>query len=164
MIEDLTSTEEVPAEAESDVDEPEPEELVLTKEDARTLIFPVIFESTRADNIELFEWHFTTSSLNSYTYDESSGTVVLDVTSAPEFDYELGLRESAYQLMGLFAGGHYSVAGADDWLLEDPRWAPNVRVTVSSVTYECDEQALRDLGKVERSLSFSDFETRCLVR
>ena len=66
--------------------------------------------------------------------------------------------------MGLFAGGHYSVPPADDWLLEDPRWAPNVRFTVSSVTYECDEQALRDLGKVERSLSFSDFETRCLVR
>lgn len=87
---------------------------------------------------------------------------MLDVTSV--FRSEDYLRDDAWELTRLFGMSMYSeLSDSDDWLLDEPRFAPAFRVTVSSVVvYECDGETMRQLGDVK--LSRDDWEAACRVR
>jgi hypothetical protein len=146
---------EVQAEPES-----EGEEFELTEEDARTVVFPVSFEATRSDFIQVFEDLYVVSTVDVYSYDKASGTVTMEIT--PEFDFDEGVRDDAWEIFRAFGTSVYGPAPSDAWLLDEPRWAPNLRVVISSATYECDAETMRDLG--DSMLGRSSWEDRCRVR
>jgi len=136
-------------------------EVGLTVEDIRESVIPLVFESTRAGIIEVLTDMTVVQSVDLYSYDPAAGTVTLDVT--PEFDFDKGVRDDAWEFFRIFAGAFYKAGSDNDaWTLEDPRFAPNFRVTVSSATYECDGETMRDLA--DSMLSRTDWETTCRVR
>lgn len=138
----------------------EGEEFQLSEEDARTVLFPVSFEATRSDFIQVFEDMYVVSTVDVYSYDKASGTVTMEIT--PEFDFDEGVRDDAWEIFRVFGSAVYSPAPRDAWLLDEPRWAPNLRVVISSATYECDSETMRDLGN--SMLGRSGWEDRCRVR
>jgi len=142
--------------------EPEPNaEVGLTVRDIRESVLPTVFESTRAGIIEILTDMTIVQSVDLYTYDPATGTVTLDVS--PEYDFDEGVRDDAWEFFRLFAGAFYNAGSDNDaWILEDPRFAPDFRATVSSATYECDGETMRDLA--ESMLSRGNWETTCRVR
>jgi hypothetical protein len=148
--------------------EPEPEsetqaqpEVELTVEDIRESVIPLVFESTRTGIIEVLTEMPIVESVDLYSYDAAAGTVNLDVT--PEFDFDDGVRDDAWEFFRLFAGAFYNSGSDNDaWTLEDPRFAPNFRVTVSSATYECEGETMRALA--ETMLSRANWESTCRLR
>jgi len=145
---------------------PEPEveaepEVKLTVEDIRESAIPLVFESSRAGIIEILTDMTVVQSVDLYSYDPAAGTVTLDVT--PEFDFDEGVRDDAWEFFRIFAGAFYKAGSDNDaWIVEDPRFAPNFRAIVSSATYECDGETMRDLA--DSMLSRADWETTCRVR
>jgi len=142
--------------------EPEPNaEVELTVQDIRESVLPMVFESTRAGVVEILNDMTIVQSVDLYTYDPAAGTVTLDVT--PEYDFDEGVRDDAWEFFRLFAGGFYkSGSDTDAWTVEDPRFTPDFRATVSSATYECDGEAMRDFA--ESMLSRGNWKTTCKVR
>ena len=96
-----------------------------------------------------------------YTYDPSAGTLTLDV--APEYDFDEGVRDDAWEFLRLFAGAFYQAGSDNDaWTAEDPCLAPDFRAKVSSATYGCDGETTRNLA--ESLLSRGNWEATCRVR
>lgn len=145
-------------EAEEDVQE----EIELTEEDARTIVFPAVFDSTRLGFIEVLGELYSIESVDSYIYNVETGTVELDVTST--YLSEDNRRDGAWEITRLFGSSVYSTLNdGGAWLLDDPRFAPALRVTASSeVAYECDGETMRLLGEVK--LSQDDWESACRVK
>jgi hypothetical protein len=157
--EEAQDTEPIVEEAPAPEPEAEPE-VKLTVEDIRESVIPLVFDSTRAGIIEILTDMTIVQSVDLFMYDPAAGTVTLDVT--PEYDFEDGVRDDAWEFFRLFAGGFYKAGSDNDgWILEDPRFAPNFRATVSSATYECEGETMRDLA--ESMLSRADWETTCRV-
>ena len=138
------------------------EEVELTEEDARTLVYPVVFDSTRLGFIEILGELYSVESVDSYVYNAETGTVELDATST--FSSEGNVRDAAWEITRLFGSTVYSTLDdGGSWLLDNPRFAPALRVTLSSeVAYECDGETMRLLGDVQ--LSRDNWESTCRVR
>lgn len=143
------------------VEEPAAEEVELTEEDARTLVFPVVFDSTRLGFIKTLGDLFSVESVDSYVYDPETGTVKVDATS--RYLSEGNTREAAWELTRVFGSSVYSTIDNGTWLLDSPRFAPALRITLGSeVAYECDGETMRLLGDVQ--LSWDNWESTCRVR
>jgi hypothetical protein len=140
----------------------EPEEVELTEEDVRTLVFPAVFDSTRLGFIEIIGDVSSVESVDSYLYDPETGTVQLDATSV--YGFAGNIRDTAWEITRLFGAGVYSPIGDDgSWLSESPRFAPALRITLSSeVGYDCDGDTMRLLGEVK--LSRDEWESICRIR
>lgn len=138
------------------------EEVELTEEDARTLVYPVVFDSTRLGFIEILGELYSVESVDSYVYNAETGTVELDATST--YLSEGNVRDAAWEITRLFGSTVYSTLDdGGSWLLDNPRFAPALRVTLSSeVAYECDGETMRLLGDVQ--LSRDNWESTCRVR
>jgi hypothetical protein len=157
VVEEVTPAPEV-VEEETEA----PEEVELTEEDARTLVYPVVFDSTRLGFIEILGELYSVESVDSYVYDPETGTVQLDATST--FLSQDNVRDAAWEITRLFGSSVYSTLDdGGSWLLDSPRFAPALRVTLSSeVAYECDGETMRLLGDVQ--LSRDNWESTCRVR
>lgn len=140
--------------------EAEPDEIVFTLEDARTILMPLTFDQSRSQIIEIVSDMRVIESVDLFTYDSDTGLVELDVT--PAFDFDSGVRDDAWELFRIFAGAFYKAPDNAGWLLEDPRFAPDFKVTVSTATYLCDGETMRDLANA--MLSRSAWESTCKVR
>jgi hypothetical protein len=147
---------------EAQVEEPESEpEVELTVQDLRESVFPIVFNSTRAGFIEVLTDLTIIESVDLYTYSPESGTVTVDAT--PTFDFDEGVRDDAWEVFRSFAGALYLEDSENgDWLVSEPRFAPNFRVTISTATYECDGEVMRSLAS--SMLSRQDWESTCRVR
>jgi hypothetical protein len=127
-------------------------EVVLTADDVRMYVFPIVFDATRENLIAVLGRDRVIESVDSYTYDEATGTVLLSVT--PRFDFDPGVRDNAWMIARAF-GVFYE----DQWVNRDPEWAPNLRVEVSNAAYECDGATMRDLAAAR--LTRGEWENRC---
>ena len=138
------------------------DEVELTEEDARSLVFPVVFDSTRLGFIEILGDLYSVESVDSYIYNAETGTVELDATST--FRSEDNTRDAAWEITRLFGQGVYStIDDGGSWLLDNPRFAPALRITLfSEVAYECDGETMRLLGDVQ--LSRDNWENTCRIR
>ena len=154
--------EEAPVETVEEVEAEEPQEVAITEEEARTTVFPVVFDSTRLVFIQTIEELYSVESVDSYVYDPESATVRLDATSV--YASSGNVRDAAWEIARLFGSSVYSSLGDNGtWLLDNPRFAPGLRVTLSSeVAYDCDGETMRLLGEVK--LSRDDWETACRIR
>jgi hypothetical protein len=147
---------------EAQVEEPNSEsEIVLTIQDIREFVFPTVFESTRTVFIGAINDLTAIESVDLYSYDPSSGTVNLDAT--PAFDFDEGVRDDAWAIFRIFAKALYLEDSDNDaWLVSEPRFAPNFRVTISTATYDCAGEVMRGLASA--MLSRDGWESTCRVR
>ncbi len=133
----------------------------LTVEDVQKSVMPFVFESSRGDIVGLLAGLFIIESVDLYDYDPETGKVLLDMT--PAFDFDDGVRDDAWEVMRIFAGGVYGgPQGNDAWVTEDPPFAPSLRVTISTATYDCSGDVMRRLA--DARLSRAQWEEACRVR
>lgn len=137
--------------------EPEPttEQYELTEDDLRTAVFPVVFQSSREGIIELLRDHSLIQSVDQYIYDADTGTVVVSLT--PEFDFDEGVRDDAWEIMRIFTG----VYTTDAWLHPEFEWAPTLDVEISTARYRCSGEVMRLLA--DARLPRSEWEAQCRV-
>ncbi len=155
----------VDTEPEATVEVPEPEveeettpEVELTVDDIRELVMPLVFDSSRAGILEIITDLGVVETVDLYAYDADLGLVDMDIT--PAYDFDSGVRDDAWQIFRLFSVFYKEPDGA--WLSENPRFAPELRVTISTATYQCDADVMRDLS--DAMLSRSAWESACKVR
>lgn len=74
-------------------------------------MIPVVIESNRAGIIEILTDMTIVQSVDLYMYDPAAGTGTLDVT--PEYDFDEGVSDDAWEFFRLFAGAFYK-AGSDN--------------------------------------------------
>lgn len=155
----------VDTEPEAAVEVPEPEieeettpEVELTVDDIRELVMPLVFDSSRAGILEIITDLGVVETVDLYAYDADLGLVDMDIT--PAYDFDSGVRDDAWQIFRLFSVFYEKPDGA--WLSENPRFAPELRVTISTATYQCDADVMRDLS--DAMLSRSAWESACKVR
>jgi len=151
---------ETEGEAKADEVDSESEE-ALTIQDLRESVFPIVFDSTRAGFIAALTDLTIIKSVDLYTYSPESGTVTVDAT--PAYDFDEGVRDDAWEIFRSFAGVLYLQDSENEsWLFNEPRFAPNFRVTLTTATYECDGEVMRSLAS--SMLSRDDWESTCRVR
>ena len=131
----------------------------LSVEDVRQVVMTLVFASSRTDIIRIVTDLFSVESVDLYDYDPETGTVTLEAT--PTSRLEDRHRDAAWELYRLFGMGLYGGDG-DAWLVEDPPFAPNLRITLASVRYECDGPTMRRIPVAR--LSRAQFEEECRVR
>ncbi len=155
------SEEPPPLASEAEVEE-EPEEVVeseeeyeLTEEDMRTVVFPIVFESNRDAVIDVLEDNFVVESVDRYVYDGESGTVLVSIT--PAFDYDEGVRDDAWEIMRGFAEFY----NEDSWVEPTRTFIPSLDVDISTANYRCDAETM--IGIAESRVSRSDWEASCRV-
>jgi hypothetical protein len=160
-----TESETVETEPEAELVTPEPEveeeiepEVELTVDDIREIVMPLVFDSSRSGVIDILNDLRTVESVDLYTYDAELGLVDIDLS--PAFDFDSGVRDDAWEIFRLFAVFYEVPEG--NWVTEDPSFAPDLRVKVSTATYQCDADAMRKLA--DAMLSRSAWESECRVR
>jgi len=133
----------------------------LSTEDVQKSVMPFVFESSRTDIVGLLAGLVVIESVDLYDYDPEAGKVLLDMT--PAFDFDSGVRDDAWEVMRIFAGGVYGgPQGNDAWVTKDPPFAPSLRVTISTATYDCPGEIMERLA--DARLSRSQWEEACRVR
>jgi hypothetical protein len=133
----------------------------LSSEDVQKSVMPFVFESSRTNIVGLLVGLIIIESVDLYDYDPETGKVLLDMT--PAFDFDSGVRDDAWEVMRIFAGGVYGgPQGSDAWVTEEPPFAPSLRVTISTATYDCPGEIMRRLA--DARLSRAQWEEACRVR
>lgn len=136
------------------LEEPEVE---LSVDDIREIVMPLVFDSSRAGVLEILNDMSIVESVDLYTYDVELGLVDIDIT--PAFDFDSGVRDDAWEIFRLFSVFYES---GGNWVTEDPSFGPDLRVRISTATYQCDEAAMRNLA--DAMLSRAAWESECRVR
>ena len=149
---------EVEAQTEPEVEEETEPAVELTVEEAREIVFPLVFSSSRSGVIDILNDLRTVESVDLYSYDETAGVVAIDVS--PAFDFDSGVRDDAWEIFRLFSVFYEEPDG--NWLSTNPRFAPELQVKISSATYQCDADSMRNLA--DAMLSRSAWESECRVR
>jgi hypothetical protein len=150
--------EEMADEVDEAAEEPEPD-FEITEETARTIIFPIVWDSARDGTRQIIADLTVIQTVDLYDYDADSGTIILDAT--PEFDFDSGVRDDAWQIMRIFAGGLYDYPDAGNWVEPESGWAPALDVTISTARYRCDGDTMQALG--DARMSRAQWETECRV-
>jgi len=138
--------------------EPSPtptETFALSAEEMRTLVFPIVFDSTRDGVIEVLRDMTVIESVDQYVYDADSGTVVVGLT--PAFDFDEGVRDDAWSVMRAFA----VLYDEDAWLDPERRFVPALDVEISTAHYRCDGEVMMALA--DARLSRADWEATCRI-
>jgi hypothetical protein len=159
------ASEEVEVSEESDEPEEEPDQepepeptFEITADDARTLIFPIVWESARGGTLQVIQDLFVIETVDLYDYDVETGTVLLAAT--PAFDFDSGVRDDAWEVMRIYAGGLYA-PGSDDWVESGTGWSPALDVTISTARYRCEGETMQALG--DARLSRPQWEEQCRI-
>lgn len=132
-----------------------PEEYTLSEEDMRTLAFPIVFDSSRDGVIGVLRDMRVIESVDQYVYDEETGTVMVSLT--PAFDFDEGVRDDAWSVMRAFA----ELYTTDAWLDPEGTFTPALDVEISTAHYRCDGEMMVALA--EARLSRNDWENTCRV-
>ena len=95
-------------------------------------------------------------SVDTYVYDPASGTVLLNIT--PAFDFDEGVRDDAWEIMRTMSVWWT----ADNWVSLDPQWSPSFDVSISTAQYRCtgDQMIQMEDSRFNRT----DWETSCRLR
>ena len=160
-LETVPQAEPQPSEPEVEV-EPEPEvevepEVELSADDIREVVMPLVFDSNRDGVIDILNDMTIVESVDLYTYDAELGLVNIDIS--PAFDFDSGVRDDAWEIFRLMSAFY---ASDGNWVTERPSFGPNLRVQISTATYQCDEGSMRDLA--DAMLSRALWESNCRVR
>jgi hypothetical protein len=153
---------EVEEEAEEGLDEAveeEEPEFEVDEETARSLIFPIVWDSAREGTRQIIADMRVIETVDLYDYAADSGTVVLDAT--PVFDFDSGVRDDAWEIMRIYAGALYNYPDAGNWVEPETGWAPTLDVTISTARYQCDGDTMQALG--DARLSRTQWEEECRV-
>lgn len=149
---------DVEEETTPEVEEETEPEVELSVDDIREVVMPLVFDSSRTGILEIINDLGIVETVDLYAYDADLGLVDMDVS--PAYDFEPGVRDDAWEIFRLFSVFYKEPDGA--WLSENPRFAPELRVTISTATYQCDADVMRDLS--DAMLSRSAWQSACKVR
>lgn len=131
-------------------------EFVLTEDDVRTLVFPIVFDSSRDEVLEILNGNFVVETVDRYVYDADTGTVLLDIT--PAFDFDDGVRDDAWEIMR----GMSELWTVNAWVETDRDWSPALDVSISTAQYRCTGDQMRQMQ--DARFGRPDWEATCRVR
>ncbi len=124
----------------------------LTEENYR-VIFSMAFEPTRREYVSYLNNKLIVKSVDFLEYDPLTNLLTLDVT--PTFDFDLGVRDDAWELTRDLSG-LWNLEGDGVWL--GPIW----KIVISTATYQCSPETMRSL--LDARLSRQQWEAQCRVR
>jgi hypothetical protein len=128
----------------------------LTYDDMQRFGFPIVFNATRQDIINVIEDDSLVVSVDTLAYDPDSATVLIALT--PTYDFDSGVRDDAWLFMQAFA----IFFDDGNWSDPDTGFAPSFDMTITTARYRCDSQTMKDIasGGVTRE----QWESACRVR
>ncbi|MGB7878360.1 MAG: hypothetical protein WBL31_06305 [Ilumatobacteraceae bacterium] len=130
-------------------------EFVLSVDDIRTLAFPITFDSSRNEVLALLSDLTIVQSVDRYEYDADSGTVVVNLT--PAFDFDEGVRDDAWGIMRAMSN-----LWIEGWYEPDTGWSPALDVSISTAQYSCTGEQMRAMS--DARFSRADWEANCRIR
>ncbi len=131
-------------------------DVVLTSDDYRQYLFPMVFDATRAGLIEILEDDDLIASVITMAYDPDTAVVAVDIV--PAFDFDSGVRDDAWAIMQAFG----TLYDDDVWFDPDTGFAPGLDVTISTARYQCDANTMLRIS--DGAVTRDQWESTCRLR